>query len=131
MRISDWISDVCSSDLFSISTSPPAIRLAQGWGRRAWSTASWCRATRRTERRGGFMTAGSATQRIEPQPWMTAPETRAVIAALTAAGAEVRFVGGCVRDALAGRAVKDVDIATPDRPEQVIDRKSPRLNSSH
>src|SRR3546814_3184357 len=101
MRISDWISDVCSSDLFSISTSPPAIRLAQGWGRRAWSTASWCRATRRTERRGGFMTAGSATQRIEPQPWMTAPETRAVIAALTAAGAEVRFVGGCVRDALA------------------------------
>src|SRR3546814_17333479 len=47
---------------------------------------------------------------------MTAPETRAVIAALTAAGAEVRFVGGCVRDALAGRAVKDVDIATPDRP---------------
>src|SRR3546814_4886239 len=85
----------------------------------------------RTERRGGFMTAGSATQRIEPQPWMTAPETRAVIAALTAAGAEVRFVGGCVRDALAGRAVKDVDIATPDRPEQVIDRKSTRLNSSH
>src|SRR3546814_10190256 len=74
----------------------------------------------RTERRGGVMTAGSATQRIEPQPWMTAPETRAVIAALTAAGAEVRFVGGCVRDALAGRAVKDVDIATPDRPEQVI-----------
>src|SRR3546814_16571284 len=66
------------------------------------------------------MTAGSATQRIEPQPWMTSPETRAVIAALTAAGAEVRFVGGCVRDALAGRAVKDVDIATPDRPEQVI-----------
>src|SRR3546814_13932051 len=66
------------------------------------------------------MTAGSATQRIEPQPWMTAPETRAVIAALTAAGAEVRFVGGCVRDALAGRAVKDVDIAKPDRPEQVI-----------
>src|SRR3546814_14578811 len=66
------------------------------------------------------MTAGSGAKRVEPQPWMTAPETRAVIAALTAAGAEVRFVGGCVRDALAGRAVKDVDIATPDRPEQVI-----------
>src|SRR3546814_13583244 len=66
------------------------------------------------------MTAGSATQRIEPQPWMTSPETRAVIAALTAAGAEARFVGGCVRDALAGRAGQDVDIATPHRPEQVI-----------
>jgi poly(A) polymerase len=66
------------------------------------------------------MTAGSVTQRIEPQAWMTAPETRAVIAALTAEGAEVRFVGGCVRDALAGRPVKDVDLATPDRPERVM-----------
>jgi poly(A) polymerase len=52
---------------------------------------------------------------------MTAPETRAVVAALSAAGAEVRFVGGCVRDALAGRRVKDVDLATPDRPERVIE----------
>jgi poly(A) polymerase len=43
-----------------------------------------------------------------------------VIAALTAKGAEVRFVGGCVRDTLAHRPVKDVDIATPDRPETVI-----------
>ena len=66
------------------------------------------------------MTAGSVTQRIEPQAWMTAPETRAVIAALTAEGAEVRFVGGCVRDALVGRPVKDVDLATPDRPERVM-----------
>jgi len=66
------------------------------------------------------MTTGSDTQRIEPQAWMTAPETRAVVAALTAAGAEVRFVGGCVRDALAGRPVKDVDLATPDRPERVM-----------
>lgn len=66
------------------------------------------------------MTAPDAMQRIEPQPWMTAPETRAVIAALTAEGAEVRFVGGCVRDALAGRPVKDVDIATPDHPQRVV-----------
>ncbi len=65
------------------------------------------------------MTAASAPGRIEPQAWMTAPETRAVIAALSAEGAEVRFVGGCVRDALAGRPVKDVDLATPDRPEMV------------
>jgi poly(A) polymerase len=51
---------------------------------------------------------------------MTAPETRAVIAALTADGAEVRFVGGCVRDALIGRPVKDIDIATHDEPAAVI-----------
>lgn len=66
------------------------------------------------------MTAPDAPERIEPQPWMTAPETQAVIAALTAEGAEVRFVGGCVRDALAGRPVKDVDIATPDPPRRVM-----------
>jgi poly(A) polymerase len=66
------------------------------------------------------MTAGSTAQRLEPQPWMTAPETQAVVEALTAEGAEVRFVGGCVRDALAGRPVKDVDLATPDRPERVM-----------
>ena len=52
---------------------------------------------------------------------MTAPETKAVIAALTAGGAEVRFVGGCVRDAAIGRAVTDVDIATHDLPETVIE----------
>ena len=51
---------------------------------------------------------------------MTAPETGAVLEALTAEGAEVRFVGGCVRDALAGRPVKDIDLATPDPPEAVI-----------
>ncbi len=51
---------------------------------------------------------------------MTAPETRRVVAALTAKGAEVRFVGGCVRDAILGRAVKDIDIATHDPPETVM-----------
>ena len=51
---------------------------------------------------------------------MHAPETRAVIDALTAGGGEVRFVGGCVRDALAGRPVKDVDIATHLAPGEVV-----------
>ncbi len=62
-----------------------------------------------------------ATDRLEQQPWMTAAETRAVVAALTAAGAQVRFVGGCVRDAVLGRGVKDIDIAPPDPPEVVMD----------
>ena len=53
-------------------------------------------------------------------PWMTAPATRAVIGALAADGAEVRFVGGCVRDALLERESTDIDIGTPDEPERVL-----------
>jgi poly(A) polymerase len=59
---------------------------------------------------------------LAPQPWMTAPETRSVIAALVKDGGTARFVGGCVRDALVGRPVKDIDIATPDPPERVMER---------
>ena len=51
---------------------------------------------------------------------MTTPATRAVVAALTADGADVRFVGGCVRDALLGRESSDIDIGTPDPPAQVM-----------
>jgi len=60
------------------------------------------------------------TGKLSPQPWMSAPETKAVIKALTAGGVQVRFVGGCVRDALAHRPVKDVDLATPDKPDAVM-----------
>ncbi|MBI3447122.1 MAG: CCA tRNA nucleotidyltransferase [Magnetospirillum sp.] len=63
---------------------------------------------------------GDPIGQLGPQEWMDAPETRAVIAALRADGAEVRFVGGCVRDALLKRPIKDVDIATPDPPERVL-----------
>jgi poly(A) polymerase len=59
---------------------------------------------------------------LETQDWMTAPETRAVMQALSARQTDVRFVGGCVRDALLGRRVTDVDIATPDEPARVIDK---------
>src|SRR5437588_2128467 len=51
---------------------------------------------------------------------MIAPSTRTVIAALEDAGIAARFVGGCVRDALLGRPIADVDIATPARPEAII-----------
>jgi poly(A) polymerase len=57
---------------------------------------------------------------IAPQPWMTAPETRAVLAALTREGAVVRFVGGCVRDTVLGRPVRDIDITTHQPPTTVI-----------
>ncbi|MGE3936092.1 MAG: CCA tRNA nucleotidyltransferase [Rhodospirillaceae bacterium] len=59
--------------------------------------------------------------RLDPQPWMTAPATLAVLAALTADGRPARFVGGCVRDAVAGRPVKDIDIATPEPPARAVD----------
>lgn len=57
---------------------------------------------------------------LSPQPWMEATATRRVMAALTAEGAEVRFVGGCVRDSVLRRPVRDIDIATHDPPERVM-----------
>ena len=60
------------------------------------------------------------TDRMQPQDWMTAPSTVAVLDALAAAGAKARFVGGCVRDGLIGRPVGDIDIATDVVPERVI-----------
>lgn len=59
--------------------------------------------------------------RLTDQPWLAAPETRAVIAALEAAGGpgSARFVGGCVRNALIGQPVDDIDIATILTPEAV------------
>lgn len=55
------------------------------------------------------------------QPWLSAPETQAVFAALTADGADAFVVGGCVRNALLGVAVSDIDIATNATPETVLD----------
>ncbi|HEX4303309.1 MAG TPA: CCA tRNA nucleotidyltransferase [Rhizomicrobium sp.] len=52
-------------------------------------------------------------------PWMTAPETQAVMAAL---GGEGRFVGGAVRNALLKKPVADIDIATPLTPDEVTKR---------
>src|SRR6266849_6927164 len=59
--------------------------------------------------------------RIAPQPWMVEPSTSTVLAALSAGGAEVRFVGGSVRDALLGSPIGDIDIATPAPPERIIE----------
>ena len=52
--------------------------------------------------------------------WLARRQTRAVFDALAAAGFAARAVGGAVRNALLGRPVVDIDIATPARPEQVI-----------
>ncbi len=52
--------------------------------------------------------------------WLTRPETQAVCAMLTENGAQALFVGGCVRNALLGVPVNDLDIATDALPEQVV-----------
>ncbi len=52
--------------------------------------------------------------------WLTRADTQAVFAALAARGHAARAVGGAVRNALLGRPVIDVDIATPARPEEVM-----------
>jgi len=62
-----------------------------------------------------------ATGKLPPQPWMTAPETGALFKALQAGGKESRFIGGCVRNAIFGLPVKDIDIATPETPERVLE----------
>ena len=51
--------------------------------------------------------------------WLTAGGTQAVFAALQAEGHSAFAVGGCVRNALMGVAVTDVDIATDANPETV------------
>ncbi|MFV0514558.1 MAG: CCA tRNA nucleotidyltransferase [Jhaorihella sp.] len=53
--------------------------------------------------------------------WLINPATQAVCAALGAGGAQALFVGGCVRNALLGVAVSDIDIATDALPERVIE----------
>jgi poly(A) polymerase len=52
--------------------------------------------------------------------WLEAPGTQAVMALLEEAGHAAFAVGGCVRNALLGAPVADVDIATDARPERVM-----------
>ena len=67
------------------------------------------------------MTDFGTPHRIAPQPWMVEPATTAVLGALSAGGAEARFVGGSVRDALLGGPIGDIDIATTAPPERVTE----------
>jgi|GEM_PF-2558008 len=54
-------------------------------------------------------------------PWLQWPETQKLIKLFAEHNVEIRFVGGCVRDAVVGIASNDVDIATPARADQVIE----------
>lgn len=53
--------------------------------------------------------------------WITNPATQSVCAALGRDGAQVFFVGGCVRNALLGAPISDIDLATDALPQTVSD----------
>ena len=61
----------------------------------------------------------SATS-LAGQAWLADPRLQAVFDALETAGGEARVAGGAVRDALLGKPVREVDIATTLTPQQVI-----------
>ena len=52
---------------------------------------------------------------------MAAEDTVRLFDTLKAGGAEIRFVGGCVRDAVLGRPVTDIDLATDAEPARVLE----------
>jgi poly(A) polymerase len=66
-------------------------------------------------------TGPNVRESLDAQPWITAAPTRAVIEALEARGGRgcARFVGGCVRNAVIGLPVDDIDIATTLTPDEV------------
>ena len=53
--------------------------------------------------------------------WLDHPGTQALMQALEAKGHKALFVGGCVRNALLGEPVSDVDISTDAAPQAVSD----------
>ena len=53
--------------------------------------------------------------------WLEDPDTQHVCKVLKDGGADVYFVGGCVRNALLGAGASDLDLCTNMRPERVID----------
>jgi poly(A) polymerase len=53
-------------------------------------------------------------------PWLTDPATQAVLSMLESSGAKAYAVGGCVRNALLGEPVNDIDIATSAVPNDVM-----------
>ena len=60
--------------------------------------------------------------RLPPTDWLNDPRTVAVMDALETEGGSgcARFVGGSVRNALVGKPVLDIDIATRLTPDRVI-----------
>lgn len=51
---------------------------------------------------------------------LNSPEALDIVSLLSQDEVKARFVGGCVRDSLLSKEVKDIDIATPYKPAEVI-----------
>lgn len=60
------------------------------------------------------------TRRIN-ESWLTAKAPQALCALLARAGYQAWFVGGCVRNALLGAPITDIDITTDANPQTVTD----------
>jgi poly(A) polymerase len=58
--------------------------------------------------------------RIDPPDWMGDAPSRRVFSALAIDGIAARFVGGCVRNAVLGRAIDDIDLAVDKAPAAVL-----------
>src|SRR5579863_1039729 len=56
---------------------------------------------------------------ISQQDWMRAEGVLRILKAIKSGGGEARFVGGAIRDALLGKKVGDVDLATNLPPEKI------------
>src|SRR3546814_8150751 len=118
MRISDWSSDVCSSDLVK-DTTPAALEALHELGFRI------VMATGDNERTARAVAGRLSIDEIRAD---VLPEDKArIIRELQAEGSKVAMAGDGVNDAPA-LAQADVGIAMGTGAE---DRKSTRLNSSH
>jgi poly(A) polymerase len=58
--------------------------------------------------------------KVAPAPWMDDVPSRRLFAALGKAGVAARFVGGCVRNLVLGRAIDDIDLAVTAPPQTVV-----------
>lgn len=55
------------------------------------------------------------------QPWMTTPAIKRLFKAIPDSQNTLRFVGGCVRDALIDVPVQDIDLATSHKPKAIME----------
>ncbi|MDP2329323.1 MAG: CCA tRNA nucleotidyltransferase [Reyranella sp.] len=58
--------------------------------------------------------------RLEAPAWMEALPVRVLFKSLGQAGVAARFVGGCVRNAVLGRDIDDIDVAVDKPPETIM-----------
>jgi poly(A) polymerase len=64
----------------------------------------------------------SPVQKIDPPEWMTHSNVQQLMAAIGGDEGCSRFVGGCVRNALLGVPISDIDIATQHAPDEIMGR---------